>query len=132
MRREFVLIECDREYLEGTGLRWEAVKDGSCGRIIIYGFPIPPGYNVRAADATVKLEAQYPSTEIDMACFSPALSRADGKTIPNVTDLQFDGHSWQQWSRHRIASSKWREGVDDLSTHMQFVAAWLAAELRKR
>ena len=66
-----------------------------------------------------------------MAYFYPGLSRADGKAIGALSPLEFDGKSWQQWSRHRTAASVWRMGEDNLSTHMTLVADWLNQELLK-
>lgn len=130
-RLQFNPLPADVEYLTSLGLRWEAIIDGGIRAIIIYQWPLPPRYNVAAADVHVRLTAGYPDAEIDMAYFAPALSRSDGRGIANLSACSFDGRTWQQWSRHRIASSKWRIGEDDLSSHMPLVRDWLEAELRK-
>ncbi|HEX2546556.1 MAG TPA: multiubiquitin domain-containing protein [Ramlibacter sp.] len=130
-RRQFALLKGDASYLDSLGLRWETVKDGGVQAAIIYGWPLPAGYNVGSADVHVRFNSGYPDTQLDMAYFAPALARANGRGINNLSEAPFDGRSWQQWSRHRTDASAWRPGVDDLSTHMALVDDWLAAELRK-
>lgn len=130
-RREFPLLDADGDYLEGLGLRWECLKEGSQRMVVIYGWTVPSGYSVKLVDLHLRLSELYPDTEIDMAYFSPALARADGRAINGLSTLQFDGRTWQQWSRHRTPESKWRAGEDDLSTHMALVDHWLRAELLK-
>lgn len=130
-RRQFVLLATDSAYLNSLGLRWEALTDGGVQAVVIYGFPIPAGYNVATADVHVRFNSGYPDTQLDMAYFSPALSRADGRGINNLSMTAFDGRQWQQWSRHRTAASAWRPGLDDLSTHMALADDWLSSELGK-
>lgn len=130
-RLQFNPLPADVEYLTSLGLRWEAIIDGGIRAIVIYQWPLPTGYNVGTADVNVRLTAGYPDAEIDMAYFAPALARLDARGIANLSACTFDGREWQQWSRHRIATSKWRIGEDDLSTHMPLVRDWLEAELRK-
>ena len=130
-RLQFNPLPADVEYLTSLGLRWEAIIDAGIRAIVIYQWPLPTGYNVSVADVHVRLTAGYPDAEIDMAYFAPALARADGRGIANLSACTLDGRGWQQWSRHRIATSKWRIGEDDLSTHMPLVRDWLEAELRK-
>lgn len=130
-RRQFTLLAGDAAYLNGLSLGWEALVDGGVQAVVIHGFPIPAGYNIACADVHVRFNGGYPDTQLDMAYFSPALSRADGRGINNLSMTPLDGREWQQWSRHRTAASAWRPGIDDLSTHMALVEDWLAAELRK-
>lgn len=130
-RRQFALLKGDAAFLDGLGLRWEAVVEGGVQVVIIFGWPLPAGYNVASADVHVRFNSGYPDTQLDMAYFAPALARANGRGINNLSMTPFDGRNWQQWSRHRTPSSGWRPGIDDLSTHMALVEDWLAAELRK-
>ena len=130
-RRQFDLLEADAAFLDGLGLRWEAIVENQVKAVIIHDWPIPGGYNVQVTDVHVRLLDGYPDTQIDMAYFSPALARADGKSVNGLSTLTFDGRAWQQWSRHRTAASQWRIGEDDLSTHMAVVREWLIAELVK-
>jgi hypothetical protein len=130
-RRQFALLKDDAAFLDSLALRWEAVEVGGVQAVIIYGWPLPAGYNVAYADVHVRFNSGYPDTQLDMAYFAPAVARSNGRGINNLSVTPFDGREWQQWSRHRTASSAWRPGIDDLSTHMALVEDWLAAELRK-
>lgn len=131
MRCQFELMKEDQAYIQSTGLLCESVLVGEVRRILIHGFPIPKGYNLEKASVFVVLPPGYPDTQIDMAYFSPSLSRADGRAIRQLSDTPFDGKNWQQWSRHRTAASAWRIGEDNLGTHMSLVADWLGQELFK-
>lgn len=130
-RRQFALLKGDVAFLDSLALRWESVVDGGVRAAIIYDWPLPAGYNVTSADVHVRFNSGYPDTQLDMAYFAPALARANGRGINNLSMTTFDGRNWQQWSRHRTAASAWRPGIDELSTHMALVDDWLAAELRK-
>ncbi|WP_227817364.1 multiubiquitin domain-containing protein [Nitrogeniibacter aestuarii] len=130
-RVQFNLLPADREYLDSLGLCWEAVAEGAIKAVVIYKWPLPKGYNVGEADVHVRLPPGYPDSQIDMAYFSPILSRTDNRSIGGLSLCQFDGRQWQQWSRHRTRNSTWRIGEDDLGTHMPLVRDWLEREFRK-
>lgn len=130
-RQDFSPLARDVEYLAGMCFRWEAVIENGVRAVIIYDWEVPRGYNVEKADVHVRLNDGYPDSQIDMAYFHPALARADGKAINNLSTLTFLGKEWQQWSRHRTSSSAWRPGIDDLSTHLSLVNDWLERELSK-
>lgn len=130
-RRQFILLDADTDYLEHLGLRWESVTENGVQAVIIYGWSIPSGYQIGTADVHVRFTSGYPDTQLDMAYFAPALTRENGRSINNLSITPFDGHDWQQWSRHRSPTSAWRPGIDDLSTHMALVEDWLILELRK-
>jgi hypothetical protein len=130
-RRQFSLSEEDTEWLESLDLLYELVAEGGVPRVVIYGWPLPPGYTIAKVDVNVRIDPGYPDTQIDMAYFSPALVRRDGRAIGATSDDSFDGKIWQRWSRHRTAANPWRPGLDSLSTHFALVDDWLARELRK-
>jgi hypothetical protein len=130
-RMHFTPLPDDLEYLNALGLRWEAVTENAASSFIIYGWALPAGYNVQTVDVQIKVTQGYPDVELDMAHFSPALARTDGKHVGGLSSAIYDGRSWQQWSRHRNGAIKWRMGIDNLSTHMALVADWLRAELAK-
>lgn len=130
-RRQFALPAEDQDWLDQSGLLYELVAEGGCPRVVVYGWPLPPGYNVAKADVNVRLDPGYPDVQIDMAYFSPALVRTDGRAIGAVSPDTFDGKVWQRWSRHRTATNPWRPGLDCLATHFVLVDEWLARELRK-
>lgn len=130
-RREFDLPAEDRDWLEGLGTRFELVRDGGILRVVIYGWPVPAGYNVSAVDVNVRIESGYPDTQIDMAYFFPPLARDNGYAIGALATDEFDGRIWQRWSRHRTPANPWRPGIDSLATHFALVESWLDRELRK-
>ena len=130
-RRQFSLPQEDMEWLESLGLVYELVAEGGIPRVIVYGWAVPGGYNVAQVDVNVRIDPGYPDTQIDMAYFTPALARRDGRAIGATSDDSFDGKVWQRWSRHRTGTNPWRPGLDSLSTHFALVEDWLARELRK-
>jgi len=127
MRRDFDLGPEDARALDALGLSWEAIQLGPSRWILIHDYPIPPGYNVTKAQAAIRLDT-YPPGIIDMVYFHPPLSRADGKTINNLSALAIDNRPFQQWSRHY----GWRPGVDTLASHIRRIRGWLSHEFRKR
>ena len=130
-RRQFTLAAEDSEWLESLGLMYELVAEGGVPRVAIYGWATPSGYNVAKVDVNVRIDPGYPDTQIDMAYFSPALVRTDGRAIGALCDDSFDGKIWQRWSRHRTSANPWRPGLDNLATHFALIDDWLARELRK-
>lgn len=130
-RRQFSMPQEDADWLENLDLVYELVAEGGNPRVVIYGWPVPSGYNVDKVDVNVRIDPGYPDTQIDMAYFSPALHRVDGRAIGATSDDSFDNKIWQRWSRHRTSANPWRPGLDSLSTHFALVDDWLARELRK-
>ncbi len=133
MRRQFTMPECDVLYLGTTGLQWEAVCDPSGAQwLLLHGWPVRhAGYNARAVTVALQIPAGYPDTQIDMAYFSPPLSRNDGKGIGALSTMVIDNKSFQRWSRHRTGDAPWRPGEDDVSSHLVLVDDWLERELVK-
>lgn len=132
MRRQFQLPEDDIIFLETQGLEWETVTDQGMHWVILRNYPVPPGYQTGNTTVAVKIEAGYPRTGLDMAYFHPPLVRRDGQPIGAISPQQIDGRAFQRWSRHRTASNPWREGIDDLSTHLSMVSFWFEQEFIKR
>lgn len=130
-RRQFRLPECDEEFLDKLGLKWETVRDGNGGRVVIHDYPVPRGYNVDRVRLNLRIEPAYPDTQIDMVYFLPHLARSDGRVIRQLTSDAFDDASWQRWSRHRTQANPWRPGIDDVSTHLALVDSWLQREFAK-
>jgi Prokaryotic E2 family E/Multiubiquitin len=131
LRRDFSLLEEDIEYLESLGLEWEAVEFDTIRWVLVHQYPLPLGYNVNQTSVAVRLTANYPAAALDMLYFFPALSRTDGKPIGGLTEFKLDGKTFQQWSRHRTAANPWRNGIDNLSTHIPMTEVWLAREFKK-
>lgn len=131
MRADFALPAEDMEWLSCQGRPFELVAQGGVLRVVLYSVPTPKGYNIENVDINVRIEGGYPDSQIDMAYFSPALARIDGKAIGALSSDNFDGKTWQRWSRHRTAANPWRPGVDNLSTHFGLIQDWLERELKK-
>lgn len=132
MRRLFQLPENDIAFLDSLGLDWESVTDSGMNWIIIYDYPVSPGYNHESVTVAIKIETGYPRTPLDMVYFYPGLERQDGKGITAICGQRIDGKQFQRWSRHRTAQNPWREGVDDISTHLSLVDFWYEQEFIKR
>ena len=126
MRREFALPEDDLEFLENLGLQWESIRDGSGQWLLLHEFPFPEGYIVNNGSVAVSITPGYPTAQLDMAYFHPALSRKDGQALRQTqVNLQMDGKQWQRWSRHY----GWVPGQHNLGTHILLVKHWLLVAL---
>lgn len=131
MRRDFAPLTEDIRHLDGSGLQWEAVKDNG-NWIIVHGFPVPDGFNHKAASAAVRIESGYPDAQLDMVYFKPHLSRANGLPIKATDAIQsICGAPWQRWSRHRTSENPWHPGIDCLATHLLLVEHWLQREVTR-
>ncbi|BDS06459.1 hypothetical protein NT6N_14990 [Oceaniferula spumae] len=131
-RREFSLPACDVDYLNDENLRWELIGAPGNGYVLVNNFPVPKGYNHSVVTAALRVETNYPDTQLDMVYFYPALQRVDGKAIPALAGKTIDNKSYQRWSRHRTPKNAWRPGVDYLGTHLVLVRHWLEREFTKR
>jgi hypothetical protein len=131
LRREFDLPAQDVEFLDALDLPWETIMDGKVGVVIIHDFTLPEGFEPRSVSVAFRIEPAYPTTQIDMAYFHPAIRRTNRRNIPNVSESNFDGKVWQGWSRHRT-THQWRPDVDYVGTHYQYVKSWFPCELRRR
>ena len=130
-RREFALPEDDLRWLANAPHQFELVAEHGVLRVVLYGFPVPPGYNHCAVDVNVRIESGYPDTQIDMVYVHPELQRLDGAPVGATCPEAFDGKQWQRWSRHRTPANPWRPGVDNLASHFALVKHWFVRELQK-
>ena len=131
LRRQFELPDFDREFLGRRGLPWEAVLAGEVRWVILHEHPVSQGYDHRTVSAALQLSASYPDSQIDMVYFFPHLARIDGMPVARVSGHQFDGKTWQRWSRHRTAANPWRRGYDCIETHALLIDEWLDREIRQ-
>ena len=132
LRRDFLLLEEDQEFLEGLDLEWETIDQQGAKWVLVKEYPIIKGYNVDKATVGIRITPGYPTAQLDMLYFFPALSRLDGQPINALSTLVLDGRNFQQWSRHRTSTNPWRPGYDNLSTHLPLADAWLLQEFTKR
>ncbi|MCB9250848.1 MAG: hypothetical protein H6605_00130 [Flavobacteriales bacterium] len=131
-RRDFTLLDEDEAFLESLGLSWEAANLGGALWIFIHNYPLPNGYNVNEAILGVRMSPGYPTAQLDMVYFFPALCRKDGQPIGALSLAHIDGKNFQQWSRHRTGANPWRPDIDNLGTHIPLADAWLQLEFEKR
>lgn len=129
LRREFDLPEEDVEHLDARDLLWETVYDGKAQWLLLHEFPIPVGYNVKTATAAIRISANYPSAQLDMVYFRPALTLQGKRSIGALNMTHIAGEEFQRWSRHRTGANPWRPGVDNLHTHLALVEEWLLREV---
>lgn len=131
LRRQFKLLPKDKEFLNQYGLPWETIVDGSQW-VLIHDFPTHETYNHLQVSIAVRLETGYPQAQLDMVYVHPALTRKDGKPIPQTNATQqLDGKNWQRWSRHRTSANPWRPGEDSLETHVYLIEDWFVREFEK-
>lgn len=107
--------EC-QNHLHNRKIRFEGCVDGDRKAIVLKEFALPEGrFDVSTADILILLPDGYPDAPPDMFYTIPRLKLATSGDFPSRTDgsLEFNGHTWQQWSRH---STSWRPGVDGIWT----------------
>ena len=129
-RREFSLSAADHAFLDGLQLHWEALSRGGRLWIIVYSVPLPAGFQVPMADVAIEIAAGYPTSQLDMAYFHPALALTSGQPVRSAEAIeQIDGKAWQRWSRHRIGKSVWVPGTDNLEKHFAYMQDWMLREV---
>ncbi len=131
-RRGFSLLEEDEEYVIALNLLWETIQVDKVQWLFIHDYPIPAGYNTQKVILAIQIAANYPTAQLDMLYFFPAIFRLDGMPIGAVTEINLDGKIFQQWSRHRTQSNPWRPDIDNLSTHIPLAEVWLNNEFIKK
>ncbi|WP_111308886.1 multiubiquitin domain-containing protein [Confluentibacter sediminis] len=122
----------DLYYLSSITNLVDFVKNGNLNWLVIRDLDIPDGYNVKKADAAILIPPHYPTSQLDMIYFHPALSRTDGKMIGTLRDQSIEGKIYQRWSRHRTAINKWNPEIDNVESHLDLMLSCLRAEFNKR
>lgn len=132
-RREFCLPETDIVGLDDGGFNWETVKVANdTGWLLVHEYRVPTGYNTELVSLAVQIPGGYPTAQLDMAFFHPALNRKDGRGIPNTeATATIDGKSWQRWSRHYTSANPWIPGEYNTLTHLALVKHWLEREFQR-
>ncbi len=132
VRRDFALLDVDENFLDERFAHWETVLDNQRRWLLIYGYPVPQGYNVRCVTLALDVPPSYPGAQIDMFYVSPHLSLSSGQALA-CTEAQeaINGAPYQRWSRHRTAASEWRPDTDNVITHLALVESALAAEVQQ-
>ncbi len=129
-RRQFKLQKVDEQFLDGMGLRWEALMEGQTQWLVIHSYNLPAGYEPQTVRLALNIHKDYPAAQIDMFYFWPHVHLAGGRAIPSTqVTATVDGVVFQGWSRHRNEASKWDESCDNVRTHMALVETCLGKEL---
>lgn len=115
----------DIEYLDVSGLSWQLIPEAGGFALIIQNYPLPTVFTSAVVSVMIRIPARYPAAMLDMFNVFPAIGRRDGRPLPCLTPVLFQGQTWQQWSRHRTA---WNPMVDGVATHMMLVENALLAD----
>jgi hypothetical protein len=113
------LPEQDRQYLGDRGLAWDEIVEGIYKGIVFRSFPLPGGrFDVSVADILILLPTGYPDVPPDMFYLFPWVRLVPLSQYPKAADqpFQFQGQSWQRWSRH---NAEWRPGTDGIWTMLK-------------
>ncbi|TAL64475.1 MAG: hypothetical protein EPN88_10915 [Bacteroidetes bacterium] len=117
----FSLPEFDRDYLVDKGFQFEEKIDAGRNGLIIRNWVLPDGkYTIKTADLLIIIPQGYPEVRPDMWYFSPELLLKLGNRQPRQTQakINFEGRSWQRWSRH-FPANEWRSGIDGIHTYIK-------------
>ncbi|TLY30820.1 MAG: hypothetical protein E6K63_00400 [Nitrospirae bacterium] len=110
------LPSADLKYLTTKGVRYEELVVGDQKAVIFMAWELEPGrFDHPLVDILVLLPSGYPDTGPDMFHTLPWLRLASVSRYPRAADqsTNFNGQSWQRWSRH---NSDWRPGRDGIWT----------------
>ncbi|PQJ77579.1 hypothetical protein BTO16_11645 [Polaribacter glomeratus] len=127
-----LITQSDKDFLSKLPNEVNIVNERNLNWIIIRDFLLPNGYNEKKADIAILIHPQYPTAQLDMIYFYPALMRTDKKPIGALTPRNIEGKVYQQWSRHRKPSNKWNSEIDDIESHLDLMMNCLKAEFDKR
>lgn len=111
----------DRRYLEARRIAFREHVEGGNKGVILTGVTLPDGkYQVSEADILILLPQSYPDVAPDMFFAVPHLKLIAEQREPRCTQARhnFDGQSWQRWSRH---NNQWRPGIDGIWTMVKRV-----------
>lgn len=104
------------EYLKNKNYEFNEVDCGSQKGLILRNFPLPSDrFDAVAVDVLILIPAGFPDIGSDMFYTFPWVKFSQSGQFPKAADqpLQFDGITWQRWSRH---SKDWRSGRDGIRT----------------
>lgn len=132
LRRDFALLDVDESFLDEQFAQWETVVDNQRRWLLIFGYPVPAGFNEQQVTLALELPPSYPGAQIDMFYVFPHLVLNSGQTL-ECTQAQESicGQSHQRWSRHRSDASVWRPDTDNVVTHLALVESALAKEVQQ-
>ena len=133
LHRQFQLPERDVEALDNNLVYpWEAVVDnqGTNRLLLIHDLQPPDGFVQPTTTMAFRILPGYPTTSLDMAYFTPALTLTNGLAIPAVSSCKIMGIDFQQWSRHRTGTTAWDPVTDGVLSHFAFIWTQLESAAR--
>ena len=127
----FALLPSDDEGFRRRGFAPRRVVESGRRWLIFDVYPLPKGLSPQAVAIALEIPPSYPRAEIDMFYCHPEVRRDDGRAIPQTEAREtIEGRSYQRWSRHRGAQSRWDARADTVLTHLTLVDGALAVESR--
>ena len=115
------LPEFDRDYLSMKGYQFEEKIDANINGLIIRNWALSLGkFNLPSSDLLIIIPNGYPDIKPDMWYFNPDLLLAPSNSPIRQTQakINFEGKSWQRWSRH-FPANEWRSGIDGIHTYLK-------------
>lgn len=118
-----LLFDEDYQILKASGLEYE--EDEAQRFLLIKNFPLAHGLYISSGVALEQVEVlsiippDYNTSGCDMFWVHPALSRSDGKVIPNAFGFggsyahHFKGKEYCRWSRHWDQRT-WKPKTDNI------------------
>ena len=127
----FALLPSDDEGFRRRGFAPRRVVERGRRWLIFDVYSLPKGLNPHVVALALEIPPSYPRAEIDMFYCYPAVRRRDGGVIPRTQATEvIEGRTYQRWSRHRGAQSRWDAKTDTVLTHLTLVDGALAVESR--
>jgi hypothetical protein len=111
----------DRKYLLDRDMSFEEVTAGAVNGLVFPEYSLPPGlFDHQASSLLIILPGGYPDLPPDMFFLNPWVRLVTTKQYARYADQahQFNGISWQRWSRH---NNEWRRGKDGIWTMLKRV-----------
>ena len=108
-RRQFHLPAEDLEWLENIPSEFELVAENGVLRVVLYGYPIPPGYQQHEADLNVRIEPGYPDTRsIWCTCTRRWNAQTGVRSLPSPTtpSMASGGSAGAATARPRIRGAR--------------------------
>lgn len=108
-------LKC-RQYLQSKEYCFREVEEDNCQAVIIDSYELPNSkFDVEKVSLLLFLPEGYPDASPDMFYLDPWIKVKGSSSWPNAADVRhdFNGQSWQRWSRHW---NDWRPGRDGIRT----------------
>lgn len=114
----------DVAYLRDKGVSYEEIVEGSQKAVILRSYGLPARFDHPQADILILLPSGYPDVAPDMFYLLPWIRLVPAGRYPTRADqpFQFNGRTWQRWSRH---NNEWRPGADGIWTMIKRIDAAL-------